>query len=568
MNQETALQYLYSGKNVFLTGSAGAGKTWVLNAFIRYLRMHNIPVAVTASTGIAATHLNGQTVHSWTGIGIKDHLSPADLKKIASRGNIKRSLEKTEVLIIDEISMLHRRQFELCDVVLRFIRNNDLPFGGVQLVVCGDFFQLPPVADRMEENRERYAFMSPTWVAANPVICYLNTQYRQKEEKGLNQILNALRSGNCGVDEIAVLESTKVKEWTDSTHLYTHNMDVDAYNFRKLKDLPGEEIHFQSKTKGRQKMVDQLKRSVLAPERLGLKIGARVMFVKNNYEQGYMNGTLGTIKGFEEEEGWPVVLTDRDKEIIAEEQVWMVEDEKGQSMASYIQIPLRLAWAITIHKSQGMTLDSAVVDLSKTFETGQGYVALSRLRDLDGLKLNGLNLMALNSDDLVRRADKRFAELSQLAVLNFLEMEGKMLENKEAREKKYVRNHGIRHTRQEKLSTYEHTLKYVHLKWHPEKIAKERGLSGSTVLNHILHLKRQGTPMDLEYLKPKGPGLTEILQAMAQLRALGNPDDFSTKTRGELKLASIVTALAHKYSYEDVRMAMLFEADDIVLQGA
>lgn len=568
MNQETALKYLYSGRNVFLTGSAGAGKTWVLNAFIRYLREHNIPVAVTASTGIAATHLNGQTLHSWCGIGIKDRLSPADLKKISAKGHIKRSLEKTEVLIIDEISMLHRRQFELCDLVLRFIRKNDLPFGGLQLVICGDFFQLPPVADRMEENRERYAFMSPAWVASNPVICYLNTQFRQNENNQLNDVLNALRSGNCGMNEISILESTKTRNWTEGTHLYTHNMDVDAYNQRKLNEIPGDEIHFEAKSKGKQKLVDQLRRSVLAPEKLDVKVGARVMFVKNNYEQGYMNGTLGVVKGFTEEEGWPIVQTDDNREIISEDQVWMVEDENGRSMASYIQIPLRLAWAITIHKSQGMTLDSAVIDLSKTFETGQGYVALSRLRNLEGLKLNGLNLMALNSDELVRRADKRFSELSALAELNAHESTSVLEQKQLEREHKFAGYRGSRNERPAKISTYEHTLKYIRLSWSPEKIARERGISTTTVMNHLLHLKRQGTQMDLEYLRPEGKMISDVLSAIKSLRIKGNPDDFSGKAKGELKLNAVVNALAFKYSYEEVRLAMLFDTDDLVLQGA
>ena len=160
MRQSSALNILKTGKNVFLTGSAGSGKTYTLNQYIHYLRARRVPVAVTASTGIAATHMNGITIHSWSGIGIKDELTERDLSNLARKQFLADRLKDTAVLIIDEISMLHAKQLNLVNQVLKHVRKNDNPFGGIQVVVAGDFFQLPPIGSKGESNRDKFAFMS------------------------------------------------------------------------------------------------------------------------------------------------------------------------------------------------------------------------------------------------------------------------------------------------------------------------------------------------------------------------------------------------------------------------
>ena len=160
MLQEKALAILKSGKNVFLTGSAGTGKTYVLNQYIEYLKERKITVAITASTGIAATHMNGMTIHSWAGIGVKEHLTNANLVSMRSKKYLKDHLEKVKVLILDEISMLHKNQLNLVDTVLKYFKNNDEPFGGIQVVLCGDFFQLPPIGNQGELSRDKFSFMS------------------------------------------------------------------------------------------------------------------------------------------------------------------------------------------------------------------------------------------------------------------------------------------------------------------------------------------------------------------------------------------------------------------------
>lgn len=430
MLQTTALKILKSGANVFLTGSAGAGKTYVLNQYIAYLRERGVPLAVTASTGIAATHIDGQTIHSWSGLGIKDHLTEKDLDKIAKRKVVRERIEQVKVLIVDEVSMLSLQNLECINQILQFFKINRQPFGGVQVVLCGDFFQLPPVSKDRLQNWQKFAFMAPIWVESDLKVCYLTEQYRQ-DQSGLLSLLNEIRSGD-------ITDSSQDLLWEkleDSQHhqdetaikLYTHNVDVETVNLEALANLEGKTEHFYAYTSGTDSLIENLRKSVLAPEHLTLKIGAQVIFVKNNYELGYLNGTMGTVVGFNTD-GWPVVETIESQEILAKPEDWHVHNEFHQPVATYSQVPLRLAWAITVHKSQGMTLDAAIIDLSKTFEPGQGYVALSRVKTWGGLTLLGCNDRALQMDELVSKADERFQELSHENEKGFLALEEALMQ--------------------------------------------------------------------------------------------------------------------------------------------
>lgn len=413
MTQDKALEILKSGRNVFLTGSAGTGKTYVLNKFIEHLHDCKVKVAVTASTGIAATHIRGKTIHSWSGIGVKQELSKKDLTNLKRKEYLRKSIEKSKVLIIDEISMLHRKQLETIDEVVSMFKENGAPFGGMQVVLCGDFFQLPPVGNGIEKSKDKFCFMSTVWGEADFHPCYLNQQFRQNNDE-LTTVLNQIRTGEVSPlskQALQKAEYTTFEKHITPTRLYTHNADVDAINERELEKLDGRKRNFKATTSGEKAILETLKRSVQAHDVLPLKKHAKVMFVKNNPEKGYINGSMGEIIDFEDT-GFPVVeLTDKTI-ITATPEKWSVDDEVGNSLAWFNQIPLRLAWAITIHKSQGMTLDYAEVDLSATFESGQGYVALSRLKSLNSLKLLGFNNKALSVDLLAMKADQRFQVLS------------------------------------------------------------------------------------------------------------------------------------------------------------
>lgn len=414
MTQDKALSILKSGRNVFLTGSAGTGKTYVLNQFIQHLKDAKIEVSVTASTGIAATHIKGSTIHSWSGLGVKQEVTRKNLEKIKKTKYLRDQFRKTKVLIIDEISMLHKKQLESLHEILSFCLDNLKAFGGIQVVLCGDFFQLPPIGVYGERSKDKFAFMAEAWLHAGFEICYLTEQYRQSENV-LTAILDEIRRGSVSTESKELLRQAKHTQFEsgiEPTKLYTHNEDVDFINNQHLADLPGKSRFFKAKTKGDKALIDTLKKTVLTQEDMPLRIGAKVMFVKNNPDKEYINGTLGEIVEFASI-GFPVVKTLDGNKITASSEEWSIDDEAGRQLASYIQVPLRLAWAITVHKSQGMTLDAAELDLGKTFERGQGYVALSRLRSIERLRLLDFNEIALQVDPLALKADLRFQELSE-----------------------------------------------------------------------------------------------------------------------------------------------------------
>lgn len=415
MNQKQALDILKLGHNVFLTGAAGSGKTYLLNQYIKYLKSNHVLVGITASTGIAATHMNGKTIHSWAHIGIKDVLTSSDLNHIASREDYRTKILNTKVLIIDEVSMLHNYRLDMVNQVLQKIHQNELPFGGIQVILCGDLFQLPPISPYGVESK--YINDSAIWEKMNIRICYLTEQHRQDGGDFL-QLLNEIRDNEVSEYSIEKLQArinTDVSINFEPTKLYTHNVDVDLINKSELDKLSTEDHVYYVTSQGDKNLVKTLTDNCLAPSELHLKKGAIVMFVQNNFSKGYANGTLGEVVGFAKHTEFPMVKTADDKIITALPASWSIE-EGNELLAEIAQIPLRLAWAITIHKSQGMTLDAAQIDLSKAFVSGMGYVALSRVRSLDGIKLLGINSRALSVNPNVIEADRLFRKSSARAV--------------------------------------------------------------------------------------------------------------------------------------------------------
>ncbi len=414
MLQDDALKILKTGRNVYLTGAAGTGKTYVLNKYIDYLKRHKVRVAITASTGIAATHLGGMTIHSWSGIGIKTDLTDKDIDLMEQKQHLVNRINDASVLIIDEVSMLTPDMLDMVNQVCRFLRRDKRPFGGMQIVLSGDFFQLPPVVQGVRPGEELFANSSRAWEEANIKTCYLTEQYRQQNNK-LANILNNIRSGTLSENDIALLKS-RVNVESDNTllqpvRLYTHNKSVDAINKKELDKISERKKVYTMTKKGNARLVTMLTKSVLAPETLELKVGAKVMFVKNNFDQGYVNGTMGEVTDFHFDN--PVITTIDGNEIEVKLQEWIMEDN-GRRLASITQLPLRLAWAITVHKSQGMSLDCAEMDLSKVFAPGQGYVALSRVRDLNGLfLLNDFNENALRIHPRAMEIDKNLQRESR-----------------------------------------------------------------------------------------------------------------------------------------------------------
>ncbi len=351
-------------------------------------------------------------------------ITRADLDGIAKNRRVTDRIKKARALIIDEVSMLSGPTLSAVGQVCQYVRKDNAPFGGLQVVLVGDFFQLPPVIRRDEragpetgsqdeEDNSPFAYASRAWRDLDPSICYLTEQHRQADSE-FSSLLGAIRSNRFGKADASLLASRRLAQ--DSlprsvTRLFTHNMDVDRINQAELLKLPGEPYSFHMTAMGDKVLAEGLKRGCLSPERLDLKIGAVVMFTKNDPDGRFVNGTLGAVSDFSPEDGYPVVVTKSGQTVFTKPAEWKVNEDEIVK-AGIEQVPLRLAWAITVHKSQGMSLDAAVMDLSHAFEYGQGYVALSRVRTLAGLHLLGWNERALRVHPLALEKDADFRRAS------------------------------------------------------------------------------------------------------------------------------------------------------------
>jgi PIF1-like helicase/Helix-turn-helix domain len=600
MNQDEAFDILAMGQNVFLTWAAGSGKTYLVNRFVTHCKEHGIGIAITASTGIAATHIGGMTIHSWSGLGIRDILSDEDIDTIISREYIVKRFAKTSVLIIDEISMLSWGFLSNLDRLLRSARVSMDPFGGMQVVLVGDFFQLPPVS--RDSSYVEFAFEHSIWREARLIPCVLTTQYRQgvesrkwkvesggirhregrsdpvfpeawiatssttesgellamTEHEGASQdpllsILNEIRSGKITTRSLALLESRHIPVVTqDHTELFTRNVSVDAYNKWKLDSIAGDIFIFDMHSKGSLPLIEALKKWCLAPETLVLKIGARVMFVKNNFEAWYANGSIGHVTGRYE---WlPIVELPSGEKIIVDYASWAVE-EHGRIKAEIAQVPLRLAWAITIHKSQGMTLDSAVMDLSDAFVAGQWYVALSRVRSLEWLILKWLNHRALEIDLRVRDYDELLSMASDRARERLVSMSGG--EKKEKMTNTIIRldwvlekiDLSVKVKKWSKTATHEETYTLLQMWLTLEEISVKRTLKISTIYAHVEKLLEEGKSIDLSKIRPSDEDrLSQILDAFTVL---------STESLSPVR-EYLFEKYGDEYDYDEVRLARLF----------
>lgn len=410
MTQSEAIKIMLSGKNVFLTGAPGAGKTYTLNQFIDEAEEKGKNVAITASTGIAASHIGGTTIHSFSGLGIAEVLTPELIDKVIGNRRVVKRYKNTDVLVIDEVSMLHGKRLDMINHIAKLIRKSQKAFGGMQVILVGDLYQLPPV--NRESAEIDFVHYSKSWKELDLRICYITEQHRQEGNDPLLDILKAMRDNNITAEHRSLLANRSEVGGDKLTRLFSHNVDVDAINEQKLRELSGKSKHWKMHKSGDKYKLESLAKNVLAPEDLELRVGAEVMFVANNFEVGFVNGTRGTVIGFHKKSGHPVVKLESGRKLKVERHSWkMKEDEK--IVAEVEQIPLRLAWAITIHKSQGMSLDAAIVDLSKAFTPGMGYVALSRVRSLNGLYLNGINDLALQMHEEIYALDALLLEKSE-----------------------------------------------------------------------------------------------------------------------------------------------------------
>lgn len=551
MTQAQALKILKTGANVFLTGEPGAGKSYIVTQYVDYLRAHEVEVAVTASTGIAATHIGGQTIHAWSGLGIKKDLSAYDLDRLESTEYLVKRIKNTKVLIIDEISMIDPQTLAMIDLICRTLRKNEEIFGGLQVILVGDFFQLPPV--NKNHSEAHYAFESTIWLQLSLIICYLNEQHRQKDNRYLS-FLTAIRRNEITDHDLFELTTHLSKHQKNDrgeiTRLYSHNLDVDKLNDQELAKLKTASSVYFMKTKGRKSLVDSLIKGCLSPERLELKVGASVMCTKNNNQKGYANGTMGTVVAFERGTYFPIIENRRGERITIEPSDWIIE-ENGKPKAAINQIPLRLAWAITIHKSQGMSLDCAVIDLKEVFEYGQGYVALSRVKSFEGLQLLGWNQKAFKINHKILIEDQKFRQQSQSAEVIFGDMPSDQIQKMQ--DDFLLFSGGVLQKKQKEktekrpIDTLQLTLMMVLQAKGLTEISLARDLTVTTVLSHLekLVLSKRLEYADIQYLI--GP---EIEGNLADIKKTFLNYDTS-------KLKPVFEHYQGKFSYEQLHLAKL-----------
>jgi ATP-dependent exoDNAse (exonuclease V) alpha subunit len=407
-SQQSAVNTMRRGRNVFLTGNAGTGKSTVITQFIAG---NKNSITVTATTGIAALNLRDQlyansgvsmianTIYRWSGIGLGpqpheddeqcwDRLC-AEMSKpplSISRKNAFERITKCECLIIDEISMLPGRTFQFLEFLCRKLRGNNYPWGGIQIICVGDFLQLPPVS---KTGKYDWAFLSSAWKMTDFEHVVLQKIHRQDNDV-FKDLLNNVRIGTIQPRHSEIMAKRVARfPRADLLRLFTHNVQVDKYNNMMLEGIE-EPLHVYRMSNSGHAACDWMIKNMLTPEKLQLKVGARVMVTANLTEKNSggalsaVNGSLGTVCDCESDE--VTVKLDSGDFLHVGDYKWNI-DPSDDKQGWVMQIPLKLAWAATIHKSQGLSLDSALIDVRATREPGQTYVALSRVRSLAGLYL-------------------------------------------------------------------------------------------------------------------------------------------------------------------------------------
>lgn len=387
--QEKVCDAIGRGRNVLVTGAAGTGKSTILNWMKKKYGERGI--AVTASTGIAAVNVGGLTINSWAGLGLADDSPERIAAKIQHMEwpTVRDRIKNCMRLAIDEVSMISAHLLNLIDAVFKIVRDNPAPFGGIQMIFFGDFLQLPPVIKGMEEQRAGiFAFQSRAWAACNVAVAMLTQVFRQADAE-FSTALNSCRVADYTPALAGILRAryraVDPNPEKKPVIIHTHNKDVDEINRVELEKIKEPEQKYAAIDTGKEGPVKMLQQNCLAPTELVIKIGARVMLLWNvNTSIGLANGSVGTVTRIAEYTRRPWVMFDNGIEQEIENQTWEIK-ESGKVLASRTQCPLRLAWAITAHKSQGMTLDKAQVHLADAFEYGQAYVALSRVKTTAGL---------------------------------------------------------------------------------------------------------------------------------------------------------------------------------------
>ena len=419
------LTLLKNGENVFLTGFAGTGKSYILNKLKEYFKKK---LTITSTTGIAAVNVKGQTLHSWAGVGLCRNTVYNTVEKIKKRPTQYRQIMNCKILAVDEISMLNIEAFEYINEVLREVRECNDPFGGIQVIFIGDFFQLPPV--EKEGEIRHYCFDSPVWDKLGLKNVVLKKNYRQNEENFITALAH-MRENCLEVEDIELLKTRCVEnEDADILHIFSTNEEANRYNFAKFNmiDEPvklfyaEDGVYRSSKlvtegfTESENYILEIFSKNCRAEKEIALKLGARVMLLVNmDFNKGLINGACGVIQGFNQD----TISIKFDNGIVSNIPKHKFEYYYNECVvAERMQYPLKLAYGITIHKSQGMTLDRLVVDCARIFERGQSYVAMSRVKTLEGLYLKNFEPEKVLVDNRVAEFYENIKEVEEVKPNN------------------------------------------------------------------------------------------------------------------------------------------------------
>lgn len=530
---DKAIELVMEGKSLFITGKAGTGKTQLLKEIVSRLEAKKRYVAVTAPTGIAAHNADGVTIHSFLHLPLSPYLPGVKIPRLYDLNEDEvRVVRQLQVLIIDEVSMVRCDMMDAADDILRHYRNSKEPFGGVQVVMFGDLFQLMPVADEEEEEQlmeyyeSLYFFGSKVMEELDYAMLELKKIYRQ-DKRSFVRLLNKIRWGRINAVTQEKLDRLfhrdyKVSEGSHQIILTTHNRKSKRINRQKLEAMEGQEWDYQAYTEG----------SFPSQEyptnfHLNLKVGARVMFLRNSDE--YFNGMLGTVVALDDE-SIEVKADENGRIIHVKRSTWdfnryhlntKTKELEVERVATFKQYPLKLAWAITIHKSQGLTFDEVVIDAGKAFAAGQVYVALSRCRRLDKIVLmSRITPKAVMMDQSVR---------GYLNTVKRVEVEDEEVPAPKE-ERKSIKLSG----------TVKKTLTAYQKGCSPEEIAKRRGVTLGTIYDHLCQLIAAGEVSVYDVVSKEDVAL------VASARKKADSD----------RLSLIKVYLPQEMTYETIKLAM------------
>ncbi len=393
--QKAAYDAILAGRSCFVTGPGGVGKSEVVRRAVRDLRSKRKTVAVTASTGIAAVNVGGYTIHSLLGTGYS-----ASIKAMVERFSAEQisravfRLKDVSTIVVDEVSMLTGDYFDMMDEWLvrvgRMIGRHGAerkPFGGWQIVAVGDFLQLPPVITQRDKVQKKYAFQSQSWKNANLEVFYLRQGYRQDDADHRKHLMR-IRKGWAPEDTLDFFNARVGATFPDGinpTKVLSTNAEVDRINARELAKLPLPEMSYAAMFSGNESWIAGLKKSMPCEEVLDLRVGAEVFFIKNNHKLGYVNGDRGRVVAISAD----AIEVDmyRGMSLEVPRETWEMKNQDDKVLASVMQYPLLLGWAATVHRCQGSSIDYMEFDPCFVFERAQAYVALSRARSMEGMRL-------------------------------------------------------------------------------------------------------------------------------------------------------------------------------------